>query len=195
MPPGNESDFWVFGYGSLIWRPDIPYAESHPATIDGWRRRFWQGSTDHRGIPGNPGRVVTLVPEEGAICWGMAYRVDAAQRDAVFTYLDYREKGGYALETVSLSLRSRQEQAPGHVYIATPDNPNYLGPAEEREIAETAFRSVGPSGPNDEYVLRLAESLRNMNAEDDHVFAIEKHLLLLKQAEQGAQQKFFPNQI
>jgi cation transport protein ChaC len=180
MPKGSESDFWVFGYGSLIWRPDIPFAECHPATISGWSRRFWQGSTDHRGVPGDPGRVVTLVKEEGAACWGMAYRVEAGERDNVFAYLDYREKGGYALETMSLSLRDRNENPLGHVYVATPDNPNYLGPADDAEIAETALRSVGPSGPNDEYVLNLADSLRKMNAVDEHVFAVERHLLLLK---------------
>jgi len=171
----DTDDRWIFGYGSLVWRPDFPFAERRIARIEGWARRFWQGSTDHRGVPGAPGRVVTLAREADSVCWGVAYRIAAAETDAVFAHLDYREKGGYALERVRL-LFGDAEAADGQVYIATPDNPNYLGPAPEAEIARQAAASHGPSGPNDEYVLRLAETLREMGADDPHVFAIERHL-------------------
>lgn len=170
-----SDDLWIFGYGSLVWRPDFSYVDRRPAFIEGWARRFWQGSTDHRGVPGAPGRVVTLVAEPQAICWGMAYRVAAGAAEAVLALLDYREKGGYRVERLPLSL------APGDgvtgmmalVYIATPDNPNYLGPAPAAAIARQVRAARGPSGPNIEYVLRLAESLREIGAEDRHVFDIE----------------------
>ncbi len=62
----------------------------------------------------------------------------------------------------------------GVIYIATPGNPNYLGPAPLDDIAAQVRRSRGPSGHNIEYVTRLAQSLRQMNADDGHVFAIER---------------------
>ena len=169
---GRDS-VWLFGYGSLIYKADFPYIERRPARIRGWLRRFWQGSHDHRGTPASPGRVATLVPEPGAVCAGMAYRVEPA----VFGHLDVREKNGYLRFTTSLDFGD--EKAEGLVYIATEDNAAWLGPASEQAIARHVDASHGPSGSNREYVLRLADALREMGASDPHVFAIEHHLRTL----------------
>jgi cation transport protein ChaC len=166
---------WIFGYGSLIWRPSIPFVERRTATIAGWVRRFWQGSIDHRGVPGSPGRVVTLHEDPAERCWGRAYRIDREQEEEVLTRLDVREKGGYERREVTLHFQDRQGGvAPGLVYIATPRNRNYLGPAPLAEIADQVQLATGPSGNNAEYVLRLARALREMSAEDAHVFELAK---------------------
>jgi len=166
---------WIFGYGSLVWRPDFPFAESRQAVIEGWARRFWQGSTDHRGVPGAPGRVVTLVAEPGAHCAGTAYRVDDAVIEGVIETLEHREKGGYRREEIEIVLTDGvASRVGGMFYIATPGNPNYLGPAPLDDIAAQVRGSHGPSGPNIEYVTRRAESLRLMDAHDAHVFAVER---------------------
>ena len=167
----QRSQLWVFGYGSLVWRPAFPFTARRPAHIRGWRRRFWQGSTDHRGVPGAPGRVVTLLPDPdpGARCYGMAYAVSAGHAPAVLAQLDHREKGGYTRDRLALYLDDGSIIAEGLVYRATPDNPNYLGPAPLDDIAEQVVRSVGPSGPNPEYVLRLHDALAEMGVDDPHL--------------------------
>ncbi len=163
---------WIFGYGSLLWRPGFPFIERRPAAVEGWARRFWQGSTDHRGTPGAPGRVLTLVPEPGALCRGVAYRLDREAVSGVIDGLEVREKGGYRRRRARLIFPDA-ESATGWIYVAAPGNPDYLGPAALDEIAGQVQRSRGPSGDNVEYVLELARSLRDMGAEDAHVFALE----------------------
>lgn len=164
------SDIWVFGYGSLVWRPDFPFEDVRDATISGWTRRFWQGSTDHRGVPGAPGRVVTLIEDPGAVCWGRAYLIHADSRNEVIAHLDYREKGGYSLHDVDIAFIDPDiPSAIGLIYIATPGNPNWLGEATLDDIAAQVRLSTGPSGANIEYVTELARALREMGAEDGHV--------------------------
>lgn len=169
---------WIFGYGSLVWRPAFAFRERRPAVLEGYARRFWQGSTDHRGVPGAPGRVVTLVPNAGARCFGVAYRVDEAQRDEVLSRLDHREQGGYLrlTEPVRFVDALRGEPARALVYFAAEGNPNWLGPAPLDVIAAEVQRSRGPSGENLEYVLELCEALRALDADDEHCFALERLL-------------------
>lgn len=168
---------WIFGYGSLVWRPAFAFSERSPAYVEDFARRFWQGSTDHRGVPGAPGRVVTLVPEPGARCWGMAYRVEAEVAEEVLAALDHREKGGYARLDLEIGFgEPGRAPARGLVYVATPGNPNYLGPAPLADIAVQVARAHGPSGSNREYVLRLAAELAKLPAEDPHVAALARLL-------------------
>jgi glutathione-specific gamma-glutamylcyclotransferase len=163
---------WIFGYGSLMWRPAFPHTERHIGTIQGWARRFWQGSPDHRGVPGAPGRVVTLVPASGARCLGVAYRVEAegTEREAILAQLDHREIAGYERVIAPFAFADPARDAATSidvlVYIAGPANPDYLGPAPLGAMAEHVCSSTGPSGSNSEYVLELAGALRDAGHRD-----------------------------
>jgi cation transport regulator ChaC len=159
---------WIFGYGSLIFRPSFPFEERREAWLKDWGRRFWQGSTDHRGVPEAPGRVVTLVPEPGARCWGVAYRIATERVEEVLTHLDFREQGGYERHVVQLETRE-SSLLEAVVYVAGPSNPHYLGPATLEAIAEVVRTAQGPSGPNRDYVRLLAEALAQAGEHDPHV--------------------------
>lgn len=164
---------WIFGYGSLIWRPEFAFAERRAACLRGFARRLWQGSPDHRGAPGAPGRVATLVPDAAALCWGVAYRVEDAVREAVLAALDLRESGGFERCQVALGFDAGDVGlAPALTYIAPAHNPNYLGPAPLPEMAAQVRRAQGRSGSNAEYVLELAQALRGLGVEDAHVEAL-----------------------
>jgi cation transport regulator ChaC len=136
---------------------------------------------------------VTLVASPGTRCAGVAYRLPEGERAAILAHLDDRERGGYARHLVDVHVArdangaaaegdaSRAAAAPSStfralVFIATEANPEYLGPAPVLEIAAQIRRARGPSGPNVEYALRLAEALRALEAEDRHVFEIAEAL-------------------
>lgn len=91
----SSANIVVFGYGSLVFRPSFSYVAKRLSYITQYRRRFSQGSPDHRGTPENPGVVVTLQScqmEADEKCWGIAYEISALDKSKVLEYLDEREK-------------------------------------------------------------------------------------------------------
>ncbi len=171
MPDSSDLPVWLFAYGSLLWRPGFEYVDRARGYVTGWSRRFWQGSTDHRGLPGAPGRVVTLSCEPELACWGVAYRLAPSAVESILERLDHREQGGYERHVVDFQCADgpRCGRWPALLYVARPDNPEYLGPASLAEMALQVQRSAGPSGTNVEYVLKLHAALTALEIVDPHV--------------------------
>lgn len=174
---------WVSGYGSLIWKAGFNYDDRLVGFIKGYRRVFYQGSTDHRGTPDYPGRVVTLEHVEGEVCWGVAYKISGTEDEQIaLTYLEvrekqYDEKAYVDFFTDPLALTPAVSGV--MVYIASPDrklNPNYLGPASLEEIAKQIILAEGPSGPNRDYIFQLEKALIQFGFKDKHVVDLAKEV-------------------
>jgi cation transport regulator ChaC len=171
---------WIFGYGSLIWKTGFPFEERVPGYVRGWSRKFWQGSPDHRGTEENLGRVVTLVEQPDAMVWGVAYRIHQDHVSEVLEQLDFREKGGYTTIEVPVWNKAHEIEVPtAMAYLATSDNPYYLGDASPLQIAQHIQRSHGPSGSNLEYLMSLHHALVAMKVDDDHVRELVEALRMI----------------
>ncbi|KAF9118406.1 Cation transport regulator-like protein 2 [Mortierella sp. 14UC] len=201
---------WLFGYGSLIWRPDLEFEDSKVGYIKGHVRRFWQSSTDHRGTEEAPGRVVTLIPyeefsqrfidddkhssDQDDITWGVAYKIPESKVAETKAYLDHREKNGY--ETHFLDIFQPGADIPvvekAIVYIGSTDNSEFAGPAPLDNIAQQIYASHGPSGANKDYLLNLAHALRIVapTGTDEHLFELESKVKELMLKEAGSKEAF-----
>ncbi|KAF7437395.1 hypothetical protein PC9H_004234 [Pleurotus ostreatus] len=187
--------FTVFGYGSLIFKPPPHVITQTPGFLKGYVRRFAQKSHDHRGTPENPGRVVTLIHKEewdlfsgsdpfpnDDTVWGIAYTIDPVYVAEVRDYLDYREKDGYTMETLDVyAIENGQEKVAIHnafCYVGRNDNPSFIGSEPLDLLSTTIWKSVGPSGPNKEYLYRLADAVRGLSNDsyDSHLYALEKRV-------------------
>jgi len=176
---------WIFAYGSLCWNPGFLYNKCITGYIRGFVRRFWQGSISHRGTPNKPGRVATLVAEKEGITWGCAYKVTGK---TALEYLNQREctLGGYVTTDSKFFPRVATcdtefcgDAFPVLIYIATNKNELWLGDLPIENIAQEVCESEGISGHNVEYVLRLAEFMREEipNEHDKHLFDLEYNII------------------
>ena len=158
---------WVFGYGSLIWHPDFPVAERQVARLSGWHRSFCMRSIHHRGTPDAPGLVLALDRLEGALCDGVAFRVEPGAEEATIEALRERELISSAYIEVQLEVALRDGRTvPALAYVIDPDHVQYCGGLPLEEQATIIARSVGGRGPNRDYLFSTADHLAELGIAD-----------------------------
>jgi len=178
----TDDKLWIFGYGSLIWKPNFEYCESCNGVAHGYKRRFWQGNTYHRGTQDCPAAVATLVPASNEVTWGTAFCLHGNQQiRAALDHVILREvtRGGYRVEMATFQpgccygkQSNCPHQIPVLVFYAETSNDLYLKVRDVPSVARLICKSKGKCGDNLEYLQHLVEALkRNFPpcAYDDHL--------------------------
>ena len=158
---------WVFGYGSLIWRPGFLFADKRLATVTGYSRRFCQASHDHRGTPDAPGRVATLASVPNSLCQGVAFRIEECV-DEILDLLDVREQDGYERQLLTLTFEDGSTED-GITWIAAEGNPSWREGESLSEVAQVIAQREGPSGSNRDYLFELHRALLDANITDTYI--------------------------
>ncbi|TCZ55958.1 gamma-glutamylcyclotransferase [Roseicella aquatilis] len=163
----TDGSLYVFGYGSLIWRPGFAHGAAHPALLRGFHRRFCLWSRHYRGSPEAPGLVLGL--DRGGACRGVAFRVPGREAPAVLDYLDARENVGgevvYHRRPLPVRLLDCGRVVRAVTYVVNRAGPQYCRPAAA-EAARAIARGVGQAGANRDYLLNTLEHLRAMGVRD-----------------------------
>lgn len=168
---------WVFGYGSLLWKPGFNVAERRVASLEGYRRSFSMLSVTHRGTPECTGLVLALDADVGSVCDGLALRVASGEEDETLAYLRERElvTAAYLERHVTVALDDGRE-IEALTYIIDPEHAQYCGDLSLEEQAQRIARAEGRMGPNSEYLYNTAAHLREIGLSDGDLNWLEERV-------------------
>ncbi|MEF2071383.1 gamma-glutamylcyclotransferase [Consotaella aegiceratis] len=159
------NDFWVFGYGSLIWQPGFAYEDRIKGRLAGYHRSLCIWSHIYRGTPERPGLVFGL--DRGGSCVGMAFRVKPEEREAVTAYLRARELVTNVYRELTLPVRLNDGRSVrALVYVVDQGHSQYAGRISAEHAAEIVARSHGQAGPNRDYVVNALHEIRAFGLKD-----------------------------
>jgi len=171
------AELWVFGYGSLMWRPGFPFAESAPALLKGARRALCVYSVVHRGTHAQPGLVLGL--DRGGACRGVAFRVASRAETDTLAYLREREQ---VTDVYVEAVRPiRLLDGSGRVlkaltYLVDRNHAQYAGDLSLEEQLRMVRGGKGQAGGNVEYVMKTLRHLEETGVQDPLLASIAAHL-------------------
>jgi cation transport protein ChaC len=170
-------DLWVFGYGSLMWRPGFPFLERRPARVTGLHRSLCVYSWFHRGSRERPGLVLGL--DRGGACRGIAYRVAAADRAATIAYLREREQVTHVYRESArgiLLAGNPERRVDGLCYVVDRGHPQYAGRLTAEQQLHFVRQAHGQSGANRDYVLATVAELESQGCRDEGLHLLAERL-------------------
>ena len=183
----ERGDLWVFGYGSLMWRPGFDALERVPAKLIGMHRALCVYSFVHRGTPEKPGLVMGL--DRGGMCRGIAYRVAAAKREETIAYLREREQvTSVYLETmrrIALEDETRR-QVRALCYAVDRGHVQYAGRLSVDESVHYVRQGHGRSGNNRAYVIETVRALEALGYRETELHLVAERLKGVHESESSA---------
>ena len=173
----DDGELWVFGYGSLMWRPGFAYLERVPARLIGLHRSLCVFSFVHRGTPERPGLVLGL--DRGGMCRGIAFRVAAAARHETVEYLREREQvtSVYVETSRQIDLEDKtRRRVRALCYIVDRSHVQYAGRLTLAEQLHHVRQGHGRSGANRDYVIETVKSLEELGYRDGELHLLAERL-------------------
>jgi glutathione-specific gamma-glutamylcyclotransferase len=170
-------DLWVFGYGSLIWRPGFEFLERVEARLVGAHRALCVYSFVHRGTPERPGLVLGL--DQGGACRGMAYRVAATRRAETIAYLRAREQATmvYRESVRSIWLDGEpKRRVRALTYMVDRGHPQYAGRLSLEQQLHHVRQGHGRSGNNRDYVVATVAALEQLGLRESELHLLAERL-------------------
>lgn len=161
---GGHGDLWVFGYGSLIWRPEFDFAERRPARVHGWHRALKMWSRINRGTPEKPGLVFGLLT--GGCCQGMVFRIPQAQGCEVLARLWAREMITAVYDPKWLRCDTAHGPVKALAFTLSKKSPNHTGVLSEDEYRRIFSEASGRYGTSWDYARLTLEELKRHNIRD-----------------------------
>ena len=176
----QQNDLWVFGYGSLLWRPGFAYVERRVATLRGFTRSFCMSSVHYRGTHADPGLVLALDPDHSGECRGVGFRVAPDLADDTMAYLREREliSSAYMEQRHPIAFHNGGE-AEAVCYVMDQSHDQYQGGLSIEEQATIIAKATGSAGPNDEYLFNTVAHLVELEISDPE---LERLMVLVHEA-------------
>jgi len=169
-------DVWVFGYGSLLWKPSFESVEQVSALLSGWHRGFCIRITRFRGTPEEPGLMMSLMP--GGSCRGTLFRVAGDRVVDDLRKLWRREMTVMPPNTPPRWLQANTAQGlvPGIVFAADRHGPNYVSGLSDDDIADILCRAAGHWGSGAEYLMETVDQLERLGIRDANLWRLQKRV-------------------
>lgn len=168
---------WIFGYGSLMWRPGFRYLEQYPARLDGYHRAPCIYSHHHRGTLDVPGLVLGL--DRGGYCLGIAFKIDIKDRPQIIDYLYEREMIGYAYKPACVDLVMQENRVSAYTFIADPEHEQYAGDLGQERAARIIMQAQGISGLNRDYLLNTVHKLEQEGFAEPELTALRHRVRIM----------------
>lgn len=166
------SDLWVFGYASLIWRPEFAADETRGAAVHGWHRALRMRSRINRGTPERPGLVFALVP--GGSCRGVVYRIARSRAERELERLWLREMPTGVYDPRWLPCRTPAGPVRALAFTLDRASPAHTGVIPDGEMLEILRHARGRYGSTLEYLLETAACLRERGIRDREIERLER---------------------
>lgn len=160
----TDQDVWVYGYGSLIWRPEFSFVERRSALLQGYHRALCLWSRINRGTPEQPGLVFGL--DQGGDCHGVAFRIAASEVPHTFEALWRREMPSGAYTPLWLPCVTDQGPVQALTFVMNRHTDAYVPSMPLQQLADVVHRAHGINGPCIEYVLETADALKQSKIVD-----------------------------